>query len=84
MKVPLDVQCFDLERAFAKAYNIKTETFVCGPTHYKIRWGLRWNVILEPDDVQMLHNYVDNPSSLRDYFDEHYKARCLVFQSVQR
>lgn len=83
-EVPLDVQCFDVERAFAKAYGLKTETFVCGPDVFKIRFGLRWNVILSPDQLSLCWDYVSSPSSLKEYFDEHLKSECLVFQSVKR
>lgn len=82
--VPHDVQCFDVERGLAKALSIKCETFVCRPDEFKIRIGQRWNLVLTPEQLEALWDNADNPSALREYFDDHLKAECLVFQSVSR
>ena len=82
-KVPADVQCFDVERGLAKALGNKCETFVCGPHEFKIRIGLRWNLILDEYTLGLLWNDCDNPTALRKIFDE-IKPERLVFQSVQR
>jgi len=82
--IPHDVQCFDLERAFAKAYGLRTETYVCGPDIFKIKFGARWSVVLDTDELEQLHKYESNPGALRSAFEEGYKHRCLVFLSLPK
>jgi hypothetical protein len=81
--VPYDVQCFDVERSLAKALGIKVETFVCGPTEFKLRIGLRWNLILDGEQLEALWQDTDNTTALRDRLDT-LKPTCLVFQSLSR
>jgi len=82
-RVPPDVMCFDVERALAKALSIKCETFVCGPEQFKIRIGLRWNLVLDRDQLEALWSDCDQSSTIKAAFDN-LKAECLGFQSVQR
>ncbi len=82
-KVQPDVMCFDVERGLAKALSIKCETFVCGPTDFKIRIGQRWNLMLNRDQLEELWDNADNHSALRDSFAS-LKAECLVFQSYSK
>jgi hypothetical protein len=81
--IPPEVMCFDIERGLAKALGSKCETFECGPEHYKIRIGQRWNLILTREQLDDLHNYADNPHALKDQFDL-LRGECLVFQSYAR
>lgn len=78
-----DVMCFDVERGLAKALGCKVETFACGPTEYRFRIGLRWNLIVDADQLGDLWNDADNPSVMRDTFNA-LKPKCLVFQTYQR
>ncbi len=79
--VPHDVMCFGLERAFAKAYGLRTETYKCGPDVYRIAFGLRWHVQLTPEAVSDLYGYVEDPRALKDHFDSQYANTCLAFRS---
>lgn len=81
--VPPDVMAFDVEQGLKKALGSKVETYVCGPTEYKFRIGLRWNLILNKEQLSNLWDYVSNPPSMREQLDQ-LKAECLVFQSVNR
>lgn len=82
-QVPLDCMAFDVERGLARALSIKCETFVCKPEEVKIRIGLRWNLILNQDQLETLWQDCDLPSTLKTAFDK-IKSECLVFQSYQR
>ncbi len=83
--IPPDVQCFDVERALAKALAVKCETFVCSPAsdEFRIRIGLRWNLVLNSEQLGALWQDCDQPSTTRAAFDD-LKADCLAFQSLQR
>ena len=81
--VPLDVQCFDVERGLAKALGVKVETFLCSRDEYRLRIGLRWNLILTADQLSELWDDCDNPTALKDTFAE-LKGECLVFQEFKR
>ena len=83
--VPLDVMCFDLEIALAKALGKKVETFMVdlSAQQFKFRIGLRWNLVLDADQLEGLWADTDNPSILREHFDK-LKPTCLNFQSYER
>ena len=83
MTVPADMMCFDVERGLAKALSIRCETFLCGPTEFKIRIGQRWNLCLDREQLEALWDDCDQPSTLKSAFDN-LKAECLVFQSYTR
>lgn len=78
-----DVMCFDVERGLSKALGIKVETFLCGPVEYRFRIGQRWNLAVDEVQLGDLWNDSDNPSVLRDTFNE-LKASCLAFMTFQR
>jgi hypothetical protein len=75
--------CFDVERALAKALGVKCETFLCTVSEFKIRIGQRWNLVLNPEQLESLWDDKDVPSALRDTFDA-LKPDCLTFQSYSR
>ncbi len=81
--VPPDAQCFDVERGLSKALGVKVETFVCTQDEYRLRIGLRWNLILTADQLSELWDDCDNPTALKDTFAE-LKAECLRFQEFKR
>lgn len=83
--VPYDVMCFDVETGLGKALGKKVETFLVDVKagQFKFRIGLRWNLVLDAEQLEMLWDDAEAPTALRDKFNS-LKADCLGFQDYKR
>jgi len=83
--VPHDVMCFDIESGLSKALGKKVETFFVDVKagRFKFRIGLRWNLVLDTEQLEDLWDDAEAPTALRDKFNG-LKAECLGFQDYKR